>query len=172
MESHVECFEVLFPLIFVFTYECMLFVSLCVRIIFVCVLIQTQWMAVPQTVMGMENVWLDTATASLDFWVPTVPKVRNTVCRRGWDCHYHIPIFLPKHLTERLNPVTATVLSSVTGLKCKVHIAFFGLRLCQHWSLFRVNLSRFLSGLVFQPHGTGIFTARNHIFFVAGSQSA
>lgn len=32
-------------------------------------------MAAQQTVMGTESVWPDTATASLDSWVPTVPKV-------------------------------------------------------------------------------------------------
>lgn len=39
--------------------------------------VQTQWMVAQQTVMGMESVWLDTATASLDSWVLTVPKVRD-----------------------------------------------------------------------------------------------
>lgn len=34
-------------------------------------------MVAPQTVMETENVWLDTATASLDSWVLIVPKVRE-----------------------------------------------------------------------------------------------
>lgn len=39
--------------------------------------VQTQWMAAQQTVMGTGSVWPDTATALLDSWVPTVPKVGN-----------------------------------------------------------------------------------------------
>lgn len=45
--------------------------------LFVRVGMQTQWTAAPQTVMEMESVSLDTATALLDSWVLTVPKVRN-----------------------------------------------------------------------------------------------
>lgn len=65
-----------------FTSFCGIFL-LCLVSECVCVLafffffVQTQWMAAQQTVMGTENVWPDTATASLDSWVPTVPKVGN-----------------------------------------------------------------------------------------------
>lgn len=42
-----------------------------------CAAVQTPWMVAPPTVMETESVWLDTATASLDSWVLTVPKVRD-----------------------------------------------------------------------------------------------
>lgn len=44
---------------------------------------QTQWMVAQQTVMETESAWLDTATASLDSWVLTVPKVRD----KGFDLY-------------------------------------------------------------------------------------
>lgn len=47
--------------------------------LFVRVGMQTQWTAAPQTVMEMESVSLDTATALLDSWVLTVPKVSLSV---------------------------------------------------------------------------------------------
>lgn len=67
MEFHVVCFSSFYLVL-------SLFISCRV---YLCVFVQIQWMAAPQTVMGMESVWLDTVTALLDFWVQTVPKVSN-----------------------------------------------------------------------------------------------
>ncbi len=69
MELHVEYFQVsqFFSSAFYDGFVC----------VCVCVLVQTQWMAAPLTVMETASVWPDTATASLDSWVLTVPKVRD-----------------------------------------------------------------------------------------------
>lgn len=73
--SHVSLWSYM-QNIFKFLYYFLAFMFWCVCL-FVRVGMQTQWTAAPQTVMEMESVSLDTATALLDSWVLTVPKVRN-----------------------------------------------------------------------------------------------
>lgn len=69
MESLMEYFS---RLVIFFAFN-VWFLCVCVDAF---VFVQTQWMVAQQTVMETESVWLDTATALLDSWVRTVPKVR------------------------------------------------------------------------------------------------
>lgn len=55
----------------------------------VCVVLQTRWTAVLQTVMEMESVWPDIATALLASWVPNVPKVGSVLTDEPVIISYH-----------------------------------------------------------------------------------
>lgn len=59
----------------------------------VCVVLQTRWTAVLQTVMEMESVWPDIATALLASWVPNVPKVGSVLTDEPVIISYHAFFF-------------------------------------------------------------------------------